>query len=296
MIIERWRYLIDFWNWVDIGANFLIVTYLVAFAMDTIEEYRSVVIAYGCFFVYLRLIGFYRINGGTRRYIRMLRVITWKIRYFILILVTFVLSISFSLKALRENERYTVYWMVSFRLMMGDFEDDYPDAPERILFTIGCLVLPIIALNLLIAIIGDAFDDVQEKAVQADVRERLELIKEVGKFIFWDRKKDLCYIHWVSTPLLRDGEEESWLGKVKELKNFIATKIIPSVEQREELAKLKEANTNDQALLEKYAKEIIELKKEITREKAHNSKVTEMATKLASEDRSKDSTSNSGRL
>ena len=61
--------------------------------------------------------------------------------------------------------------MVSFRLMMGDFEDEYPDAPERVLFTIGCLVLPIIALNLLIAIIGDAFDNVQEKAVQADVRE-----------------------------------------------------------------------------------------------------------------------------
>ena len=168
----------------------------------------------------------------------MLRVITWKIKYFLLILVTFVLSISFCLKALRENERYTVYWMVSFRLMMGDFEDEYPDAPERILFTIGCLVLPIIALNLLIAIIGDAFDDVQEKAVQADVRERLELIKEVGKFIFWDNKNFFCYIHWVSTPLLRDGEEESWLGKIKEMKMYIADKIIPSVEQREELARL----------------------------------------------------------
>ena len=238
LVIEKWRYFIDFWNVVDIAANFLIATYLVSWFTDSFEYYRSALLAYGCFFVYIRLIGFYRIHPGTRYYIRMLRVITWKIKYFLLILVTFVLSISFCLKALRENERYTVYWMVSFRLMMGDFEDEYPDAPERILFTIGCLVLPIIALNLLIAIIGDAFDDVQEKAVQADVRERLELIKEVGKFIFWDNKNFFCYIHWVSTPLLRDGEEESWLGKIKEMKMYIADKIIPSVEQREELARL----------------------------------------------------------
>ena len=171
MIVQGWGYFTEPWNVFDICANFLIATYIVAFFTDEIEEYRPPILAYGCFFVYLRLIGFYRIYQGTRFYIRMILVITKKIKYFLLILVTFVLSISFSLKALREDERYEVYWMVSFRLMMGDFEDEYPDAPERVLFTIGCLVLPIIALNLLIAIIGDAFDNVQEKAVQADVRE-----------------------------------------------------------------------------------------------------------------------------
>ena len=251
-----------------------------AFFTDRIEDYRPALLAYGCFFVYLRLIGFYRINEGTRFYIRMILVITKKIKYFLLILVTFVLSISFSLKALRENDKYEVYWMVSFRLMMGDFEDEYPDPPERLLFTIGCLVLPIIALNLLIAIIGDAFDNVQEKAVQADVRERLELIKEVGKFVFWDSTKDLRYIHWVSTPLLRDGEEETWLGKIKELKNFLTSTITPSVEQREELATLKEANTRDKATISKQEKEIAKLKEDNSKVTAPNSSVQGENTRL----------------
>ena len=137
---------------------------------------------------------------------------------------------------------------------MADFEEEYPDPSERVLFTIGCLLLPIIALNLLIAIIGDAFDDVQEKAVQADVRERMELIREVGKFIFWDKNEDLNYLHWVSTQLLRKSEEATWFGKIKELKNYIDTTIAPNVELREDYARLKEVNSRDQVLISKQEK------------------------------------------
>ena len=68
---------------------------------------------------------------------------------------------------------------------------------------------------------GDSFDEVQSKAKIADVREKLELIKEVGKFIFWDKKQDLRYIHWVSTPLLRERDEITWVGKILELKHFM---------------------------------------------------------------------------
>ena len=90
----------------------------------------------------------------------MIIVITEKIKFFIMILTTLTLSMSFCLKALRQDDEYQIYWMTSFRLMLGDFEEEHLDSPERILFTIGCLVLPIISLNLLIAIMGDAYDDV----------------------------------------------------------------------------------------------------------------------------------------
>ena len=153
----------------------------------------------------------------------MIIVITKQIKFFILILATFTLSMSFCLKALHQNDDYDLYWMKSFRLMMTDFEDEYSGFSEKILFTMGCFLLSIISLNLLIAIMGDAFDDVQSKAEIADVREKLELIKEVGKFIFWDNDVDLRYIHWVSTPFLREKKETTWVGKIMELKNFIGT-------------------------------------------------------------------------
>ena len=57
------------------------------------------------------------------------------------------------------------------------------------------------------------------------MREKLELIKEVGKFIFWDKEEDLRYIHWVSTPLLSKKEKINWVGKILELKHFIGDQM-----------------------------------------------------------------------
>ena len=244
--LKRSDYFKDFWNWVDNVANILILVYLVSFFDSDRKNERSSLLAYGCLFVYLRLLSYYRIFKQTRYYIRMLVFIPGKIASFLIILATITLSISFSFKALRQNVEYEQVWMASFRLMQGDFEEEYPDSPERIIFTIACLLLPIIWLNLLIAIVSDAFDEIQEKADQAEVREKLNLIKEIGKFIFWDNKPKMCYIHWLSTTHLREVEEDTWLGKVKELKNFVTAalaRIPTSVELMTENARLQEANS-----------------------------------------------------
>ena len=58
--------------------------------------------------------------------------------------------------------------------------------------------------------------------------------------MFWDRKPDMRYIHWVSTPLLRDRDEVTWLGKMKELKNFMKLRL---TEQKMELTEV--MNTRD---------------------------------------------------
>lgn len=177
LILEKWNYLFDFWNLVDSGANLLILTYWVAFFTGEMKDDQCILLAYGCIFVYLRLIGFFRIRASTRYYIQMILFVTIKIRSFLVILMTITLSISFSYKALRQHDDYENYWLLAFRLMQGDFEDEIPEiAAERILFVLGSLILPILALNLLIAIISDAFVDVQENFEQADMIERLELI------------------------------------------------------------------------------------------------------------------------
>ena len=65
--------------------------------------------------------------------------------------------------------------MTAFRLMQGDFLDDfiedYDYDAERILFTLSCLILPIILLNLLIAIMSQAYTDIECNSKEADVRE-----------------------------------------------------------------------------------------------------------------------------
>ena len=101
--------------------------------------------------------------------------------------------------------------MTAFRLMQGDFLDDfiedYDYDAERILFTVSCLILPIILLNLLIAIMGEAYSEVEAVSEQADICEQLDIVQEVGKFIWWD-KNNWCWIHWVSDSYKTDDTEE----------------------------------------------------------------------------------------
>ena len=44
-------------------------------------------------------------------------------------------------------------------------------------------MMPLVMLNLLIAVISEKFDEVLSNNKLADIRERLSLILEVGKFV-----------------------------------------------------------------------------------------------------------------
>jgi len=64
--------------------------------------------------------------------------------------------------ALRQyvNWNFKEYFMVSFRLLFGDFEEEYVHWEERVLFVISIFLLPLILLNLYISVVGDIFDEV----------------------------------------------------------------------------------------------------------------------------------------
>ena len=69
---------------------------------------------------------------------------------------------------------------------------------------------------MLIAIMSDVYDRVQSTRKKEDVRERLHLIAELGKFLFWRRGKltDRAYIHHCTNEKLQKAVK-NWEGKVK---------------------------------------------------------------------------------
>ncbi len=69
---------------------------------------------------------------------------------------------------------------------LGDFGDTNTYA-ERILFFFFSLALPVIMLNLLIAMMGDIYDQVQERQQIEDEREKLLWIDEFAKFYKFNR-------------------------------------------------------------------------------------------------------------
>ena len=105
---------------------------------------------------------------------------------FLVILLVFVFGFAFSLMAFRKNdEDYGRYWLIVWRLSFGDFEDMQDDhrISEIIYFIGASFIMPLVMLNLLIAVISEKFDEILSNNKLADIRERLSLILEVGKFV-----------------------------------------------------------------------------------------------------------------
>jgi hypothetical protein len=56
-------------------------------------------------------------------------------------------------------------------LSFGDFEEEYQGSQERLIFHLITIALPLVLLNLIIAIMSDIYERISESQVIADVRE-----------------------------------------------------------------------------------------------------------------------------
>jgi hypothetical protein len=238
------QYMSDTWNCLDIGRIVFVYFYIVlTLSRGHDDEWISFCLAMAIMFAWFRLIGFFRINYHTRYLIRIIRDIIFYSIPFMVIFIVAVLAIGFSLLALRGGDLdYIDAWTVSYRLSYGDFEEEHPNHPERIIFFIATLFLPLIMLNLLIAIMGEIHDRSLEKFTVSDQLERLELINEISHLIFWKPKSVYKYIHVCKATQLSEMEDsDAWEGKIRALKSELyalegrlTTKI---TDLREEVAK-----------------------------------------------------------
>jgi hypothetical protein len=73
------------------------------------------------------------------------------------IFFSFTLAISFCLMCLNDN-LFVDSWTEAYRLNLGDFVEEHASTSERILFLIATLAMPLIMLNLVIAIMSDIYD------------------------------------------------------------------------------------------------------------------------------------------
>ena len=95
--------------------------------------------------------------------------------------------------------------------MFGEFEDEYETKEEKIFFLMVTIVGPLVLLNLLIAIMGDLYDQAQSQNQIADIKEKLSFIDEIGKLPRLIKLTANGYIHFCSTKFIEaKGKKEEW--------------------------------------------------------------------------------------
>jgi hypothetical protein len=88
--------------------------------------------------------------------------------------------------------------MSQWKLMFGDFTDFYTaeaestesvDSMDWILLIMATTITPLVMLNLLIAIMGDAYESVNEQREKRDAYALNSIILELEIYRFWIRGK-----------------------------------------------------------------------------------------------------------
>lgn len=99
--------------------------------------------------------------------------------------------------------------------MHGDFDtDSYPQAGNWILFIISSVLLPLIMLNMLIAIMSDTYARVMAEIVPSDFSELNDMILEQEEVLLWRRSLGKPeFLHF--GEIMQQGEAGEWEGQIQ---------------------------------------------------------------------------------
>ena len=193
-------YFFQVWNYFDIVPPIMIIIYLALDYsgyfdrwsaenpdVDHIKTEQVMMKGVMSLFIWLKLLYFLRVFESTGYLIRSIIHVCISMRHFLLILLLTFIAFGEAIQAVStaDGEGFTgfaggigyVYLIVLGGFDVGHFETR-GELFLWILFILCTVLVMIIMMNLLIAIVSDAFVEVKEVASQANYRERASIISE----------------------------------------------------------------------------------------------------------------------
>lgn len=123
------------------------------------------------------------------------------------------------LSEMSEQKTIEEAWRHSYLINYGEFDTDLYTWLEWVVFVMATCLNPLILMNMLIALMGDTYSRVKEKADVADLREMALFIFEFESILVWRREKGRKkYFQLCTVSELEDEEEmdikKFWQDKI----------------------------------------------------------------------------------
>ena len=237
----QWRYWIDLWSWLDLLHIALTISFALLFFAGLSDARPVLAVA-----LYLRWFGtlyYMQPFASTGPLVRMILVILVDMRYFLLILAVAIAAAwsSFRLLLLEVSEEAEIdvlgdsanglFTMFNL-LVLGDFGVEVFTGPYvvlvRLLFVISMMVVPVVLLNLLIALMSDSYERIQDKADVEFQMLQAGIILNIEEFLSEkeknDPKKFPKWLHVLVPVGKGNGKGESgmaWQGVLNDIKDRI---------------------------------------------------------------------------
>ena len=128
-----------------------------------------------------------------------------------------------------RNRLFPDLLMESFLIDFGDFSSDEYSPLAQIIFILGVVFVPLILMNMLIAIMGDTYDRVMEDLSRRDLQELASLVYTyllIRPFLCCCcccccKKKETWKYLWSTSETDESEEEMGWEGRVRGIKRHI---------------------------------------------------------------------------
>ena len=138
------------------------------------------------------------------------------------------------------NTTYSDFLLHVYRLDFGDFALDNYSTLDFAIFILAVLIVPLVFLNMLIAIMGDIFDRVKEEQGRRDLQEMGGLVyryESIAHSVCKGKKHKRVWKYiFVSGDVKYSGEEaiDEWQGRIRGIKLEIEKVLKKQDEERRE--------------------------------------------------------------
>ena len=252
--IQRLEYF-TFFNMIDVSSFVLNIHLLIVQVTDS-EQVESKLTRklFAVFLMWFNLIYWLRVFEKTTLYIRLIKDtiidMGWFLLLYILIVVMFASMILMINASKMKNSLTTMYedeiseysiinaLIHQYLASLGDFSlDDYsksadPDGGiDWTVFLCGTFFVNIVLVNMLIALMGDTYDNVFENKRKAVLLLKIQALSE---FSFLFKKLEEAKYLFVITLKKSDelfGTDIAWEGKIKAIQRSIQRSIIEKLEE-----------------------------------------------------------------
>lgn len=252
------------YNYLDIVANAFIIT--TAYNRHRCGEdlyksdNRKMILTIGILLSGLRALTLLRIFKNFRVLIELIKstIIDMSSFLFIIVLIIVLMAIVTGLKHLDGTEDQNEVWNTFganlgefYMTMLGENAEGDSSALKWLIYILFTVLVNIVALNLLIAILSNTYDNVMASLDATHLKTKVEVLDEISDFMIWNRSnKETHWLHFVYysfenlTPNAGSGDDD---GRVRVMLNELKSvkDVIRQISDEQELAQRNLNKLND---------------------------------------------------
>ena len=279
-LVSNNSYWLDPWNYIDAIRGSLCMFWGVLILLDQElaclgEDYQRdlrLVVSLMCF---LRGFAYFRSFRMTRLFVYMTLAVVKEMYSFLVIMGYSVFSFGVCTSILLGHTAIGISWTSAFSLVLGDFEDSSTfGALEWGVIMCAVLINVIIMLNLLVSILGDAYEKTQISVRENDLYLMLGLISKYESLLFRRRDTGTPTVMFACASANIEESTQDWAGLAVDIK------VAMKQENAEIKKDLKELGSKSDQENADTKKELKELQSKVDAILAQESTLKELGSKI----------------